>query len=150
MQRRSQLLTQRRQLEQGSSITRKTGLAGLLRRMPIRWYLTMDQSPATVKSSLVTPDSDNAWDAILEGRISKARSECKGEKLGSCLSEFLLKLEACERVGGRRLRTYVNEIRRSAEAHASAAKYPAEGGSSATSSSNSKSSQVTEKSDAAQ
>jgi hypothetical protein len=78
----------------------------------------MDHSTKTGKPSAIIANSDAAWDAMLENQIQKARLECKGEKMGDCLSKFLDDLSACEGVGSANLQRYVEELRRSAEAHA--------------------------------
>jgi hypothetical protein len=82
-------------------------------------YQAMDHSRKAAKPTAVTANSESSWNLLLEGVIKKARLECKdGPKFGECLGEFVDNLSACDGVGDKKLQTYIEEMRRSALAHA--------------------------------
>jgi hypothetical protein len=82
-------------------------------------YQAMDHSAKSAKPTVVMANSDRAWNRLLEDVIQNARLECKdGPKFGDCLAGFLDNLHACDNVADKKLQTYIEELRRSAEAHA--------------------------------
>jgi len=81
-------------------------------------YRAMDRSG--VKKPGDGASSEAAWNVLLEDQIKKAQHKCNPEEktYGDCLGEFVDSLRACEGVGDKDLQIYVQDMRKTALAHA--------------------------------